>query len=115
MKIELEGMHFRAYHGCLESERLNGNDFTVDFSAEYDFSAAAQSDKLEDTLNYAAIYDLVKREMAVPSDLLEHVAGRIVRAIEEVFPDLEHFTVSVSKKNPPVDGPCDLSRVSISK
>lgn len=115
MKIELEGMYFRAYHGCLESERLNGNDFIVDFSAEYDFSAASQSDNLEDTLNYAAIYDLVKREMAVPSDLLEHVAGRIVRAIEEEFPGLEHFTVSVSKKNPPVDGPCDLSRVIISK
>lgn len=115
MRIELEGMHFRAFHGCLESERINGNDFIVDFSAEYDFSRAALNDSLEDTLDYSSIYNIVKREMAIPSNLLEHVAGRIARAIETEFPSLEHFTVRISKKNPPVDGPCELSRISISK
>lgn len=29
--IELTGMEFHAYHGCLESERTEGNTFIVDF------------------------------------------------------------------------------------
>ena len=42
--IELEGMEFKAYHGCLEQEKVRGNSFTVDFRGELDLSAAAESD-----------------------------------------------------------------------
>ena len=42
--IELEGMEFKAYHGCLEHEKVKGNSFTVDFRGELDLSAAAESD-----------------------------------------------------------------------
>ena len=111
--IELEGMEFHAYHGCLESERLNGNLFTVDFRGEADLRRAAQSDALEDTINYGAIYNIVKTEMAIPSDLLEHVAGRIVHAVSTEFPQLSRFSIRVSKKNPPVDGPVQWSRVTL--
>jgi len=61
--IELEGMEFKAYHGCLEQEKVRGNSFTVDFRGELDLSAAAESDNLNDTLNYGEIYDLVAEEM----------------------------------------------------
>ena len=45
-KIELEGMEFKAYHGCLEQEKVRGNQFVVDFEGELDLSAAAESDNL---------------------------------------------------------------------
>ena len=51
--------------------------------------------------------------MAVPSDLLEHVAGRIVRAIAAEFPQFERFSIRISKHNPPVDGPVEWSRVTL--
>ena len=70
--IELEGMEFRANHGCLEREKVVGNDFVVDFRGEVNMTAAIESDNLEDAVNYALIYDIVAREMAVPSNLLEH-------------------------------------------
>ena len=111
--IELEGMEFKAYHGCLEHERINGNLFTVDFCGRLDLSAASVNDKLEDTLNYGEIYDLVAKEMEEPSYLLEHVAGRIVRVIEVRFPQLVSFSVRVSKKNPPVNGAAQWSRVTL--
>ena len=57
--IELEGMEFKAYHGCLEQEKVRGNSFTVDFRGEMDLSAAAESDNLNDTVNYGEIYELV--------------------------------------------------------
>ncbi len=112
--IELEGMDFKAYHGCLEQEKVRGNVFTVDFRGELDLSAAAQSDNLNDTLNYGEIYEIVAYEMSIPSELLENVAGRIVKAIEAQFPQLISFSVRVSKKRPPVDGVAQWSRVTLS-
>ena len=111
--IELEEMRFWAYHGCLESERSNGNLFIVDFRGELDMRKAAGSDKLEDTVNYGLVYDLVKEEMSMPSDLLENVAGRIVRRIAEKFPEFVRFSVRVSKRRPPVEGPVQWSRVTL--
>ena len=111
--IELDGMEFKAYHGCLEQEKIRGNSFTVDFHGELDLSAAAESDNLNDTLNYGEIYDIVAEEMSIPSELLENVAGRIVKAIENRFPQLVSFSVRVSKKRPPVDGVAQWSRVTL--
>ena len=111
--IELEEMRFWARHGCMESERSKGNLFLVDFRGELDMRKAAGSDNLEDTVNYGLVYDLVKEEMDIPSDLLENVAGRIVRRIAERFPEFARFSVRVSKRRPPVGGPVQWSRVTL--
>ena len=111
--LELEGMEFRAHHGCLQHEKLAGNDFVVDFRGEMDMSAAAESDSLEDAVNYAHIYEVVAEEMAQPSDLLEHVAGRIVKALAARFPEFTSFSVRVSKRRPPVAGIVQWSRVTL--
>ena len=111
--IELEGMEFHACHGCFEEERKTGNTFTVDFKGWTDMSRAAESDRLEDTVDYGKVYEAVKREMEIPSDLIENVAGRIVRAIESGFPEFRKFSIRVSKKNPPVPGQCAWSRVTL--
>ncbi len=112
--IELSGMHFRARHGCLESERTEGNDFVVDFRCPVDIGRAAESDCLEDTLDYSRVYAVVAAQMEIPSNLLEHVAARIASSLQQEFKDLEHFELTVSKKNPPVGGECEWARVSIS-
>jgi len=112
--IELEEMRFWAYHGCLEDEKKNGNLFLVDFKGETDMRAAAESDRLGDTVNYGEVYETVKAEMEKPSELLEHVAGRIVKAIAGRFPEFARFSVRVSKRRPPVGGPVQWSRVTLS-
>lgn len=112
--IELEGMEFHAFHGCLEEEKQEGNTFTVDFRGKLDISAAAGSDSLSDTADYGKIYKIVKREMDIHSDLLEHVCARIVRSIEKEIPEFTGFSVTVSKRNPPVGGLCPWSRVTVS-
>ena len=112
-KIELLGMEFFARHGCLEKERLEGNLFVVDFECGFDPTTASQSDNLDDTVDYSAIYNIVKREMDTSSDLLEHVAGRILRAVKDACPGIVRPKVSIAKKNPPVDGPVQWSRITI--
>ena len=112
-KIELLGMRFKAYHGCFPEERVNGGEYVVDFRCPVNPETAIQTDDLSFTLDYGAIYDIVAAEMKQPSNLIENVAGRIRDAIEEAFPELEEFEISVSKKNPPVGGSAAVAKVTL--
>lgn len=113
MKIELEGMEFHAYHGCLESERKNGNTFEVDFKGELLIDEDFTGDNLDDTADYGEIYDLIAQEMEIPSKLLEHVALRIGLSIAENCPSIGDFSIRVSKACPPVNGKCRWSRITL--
>ena len=112
-KIELLGMRFHAFHGCLTSERENGGEYLVDFRCGINPETAIQTDELDSTLDYSAVYKIVAEQMAIPSNLLENVAGRIRDAIEEAFPELEEFEITVAKLAPPVGGPADCARVTL--
>ena len=65
-----------------------------------------QSDCVDDTVNYAELCALVKREMAVPSQLVEHVAGRIAQSVFRQFPQSSAVDVCVTKENPPMGADC---------
>lgn len=111
--ISLEAMQFMAYHGVLPEEREEGNLFLVDFKCTYDIGKAMISDDLADTLDYGHIHAIVAEEMAIPSNLLEHVAGRIASRIASEHPEIVWFAVTVSKQNPPVQGRAEWSRVTV--
>lgn len=112
MTIELVGMEFHAFHGCLEEERRDGNTFVVDFRGKANLRKPAESDNLEDTIDYSKVYDIVAAEMAKPSNLLENVARRIVDAFMGAGMKFWFVQVRISKKNPPVGGVCSWSRVT---
>lgn len=109
--IEIEGMEFFAYHGHYDVEQKTGNRFLVDVRIELDCSRAAASDKLDDALDYQKIYRLVKKEMQTVSNLLEHVAQRILDALKSQHPEIQKASVRISKMNPPMGGFID--RVSV--
>ena len=109
--ITLDHIKFHAQHGVMEQERRVGNDFEVTLQLQYPFHSATESDDLADTINYAEVYDIVAAEMAVPSRLLEHVAGRIVRSLRTRFPLIEGGTVTVAKLTPPFK--CEMTAVAV--
>jgi 7,8-dihydroneopterin aldolase/epimerase/oxygenase len=113
--IEIEGMHFYAYHGHFEAERVCGNEFLVNISLETNCSAAATSDRLEDALNYQAVYDLIKKEMQTTSHLLEHVAERILTALYAEFSTLRKVKIKVSKLNPPMGGQIEKASITLTR
>ena len=100
--ILLHDMRFYAYHGVMEQERRVGGEYLVSLQVETDLSRAVNSDSVADTINYAQLYDVVRHEMAEPSQLLEHVAGRIGQRVLDRFPQVTALTVSVTKCNPPM-------------
>ena len=111
--IKLTDMHFFAYHGVMEQETKVGNSYVVNICMDADFSKACESDKVEDTINYALVYDLVKAEMTKPSKLLEHVAMRIFKSVKFAFPQILNLEVRLAKNNPPIQGEVKCAEVII--
>lgn len=111
--IVLQHVRFHAYHGVLPQERLTGNDYVVDLRIKYDVEAATVSDQVGDTLNYAEVYQLLEQEMAVPSALIERVAGRIAARLERKFPSIQAIYLKIIKVNPPMGADCEGAGVEI--
>ena len=109
--IEIEGMKFYAFHGHFEAEQIVGNEFIVNLRLETDCNKAAISDNLVDALNYQVVYEVVKREMAQPSKLLENVAKRILDSLKFQFTSIINVSVKISKMNPPMGG--EIEKVSV--
>ena len=106
-------MRFYACHGVMEQERRVGGDYSVTLTVEVDLADAARTDDVADTVNYAELYAVVEQEMAVPSQLLEHVAARIGRRVLETFDKVTAATVKVTKLNPPMGADCKGASVEI--
>ena len=111
--ISLRNVRFHAFHGVMPQERKVGADFLVNLRVGYPLEQAMQSDEVSDTLNYAALYEVVKTEMMQPSNLLEHVAGRIADAVVKCFPQVTSIDLDLTKQNPPMGADCDGAGVEI--
>lgn len=98
--IILKDLRFYAYHGVGAQETQVGNEFVLDLRLRMDWTCAIRSDDVNDTLSYAEVYEAVKDEMARPSRLLEHVAGRIARRLFQDFSSLEEIELRLVKRNP---------------
>lgn len=112
-KIYLRNVRFHAFPGVLPQERIVGNDYLVNLVLDYDFSSAMKTDDLQGTLNYAEVYQKVREEMAVPSKLLEHVAGRIAHRLFSDFPEIQKLQLSITKVNPPMGADSDGAGVEV--
>lgn len=98
----MDNMRFYAYHGVSQQEAAVGNYFTVGLSIEAPMGEAIDNDNLEGTIDYARVYELVKKEMDIPSKLIEHAAGRILKTLKKSFPQIKEIEISLSKQNPPM-------------
>ena len=97
-------MEFYAYHGCFEEEQLIGTRFSVSIYIKTDTTKAERSDDLDQTIDYQAVYNIVKEEMAIKSKLLEHVGRRILDRLFLDFPTATKARLRIQKLNPPVGG-----------
>lgn len=90
---------------------LIGSDYRVDLEVTADLSKPASSDQLSETVDYVHLNNIIKEEMTVRSNLLEHVAKRIIDRIFKEIPEVTEVEVEVSKINPPIGG--DVESVSV--
>lgn len=109
--IKLKNIRTFSYHGCLIEEGKIGSDYRVDLEIKTDLRKSAISDHLSDTVDYVLLNRIVTEEMAIRSNLLEHVAHRIIARIFSEIAAVSRITLSVSKLNPPIGG--DVEAVTI--
>ncbi|WP_026714701.1 dihydroneopterin aldolase [Flavobacterium daejeonense] len=109
--IKLKNIRTFSFHGCLIEEGKIGSDYAVDLTIKADLKQSTESDNLADTVDYVHLNKIVVEEMAIRSQLLEHVAKRINTRIFNEIPMVMKSTVEVSKINPPIGG--DVESVTI--
>ena len=106
--IYIDRLRLYAFHGVMPQERRVGGWFVISVRVHYSIARAMTSDEVDDTLNYAQLCQLIEAEMAKPSKLLEHVAGRVANAIFAQFP-----SVTLMKENPPMGANCEGAGVEL--
>ncbi len=115
-RLSLLGMRFEGRHGVLPEEKASQQPFEVDLILHADLAAAAESDRLDATVDYAAVFDLVRSIVEGRSfDLIEALAGAIARAtLAATDPGLvDRIEVRVRKPKAPIDGAFDTVEVRL--
>jgi len=111
--IAVEGIKLYGYHGCLDEEGLIGGHYIVDVYMQTDFAEAAKTDDLAKTIDYCAVYEIAKEQLAIRSKLIEQVAMRIHTTIVKDFKTVTKAKVRVTKLNPPMHGHVEKVYVEI--
>ena len=101
LTIELSKLQFHARHGLYQEEQVLGADYEVNLSVvHHPFTLPVL--QIEDTIDYTAVYLLVKEHMQRPTPLLETLATTIAHEILTKFSQAEEVHISVTKKHPPI-------------
>jgi dihydroneopterin aldolase len=114
MKIELKRLLFFAHHGLYSSEKKYGGEFEVNLSV----SMHPMGDTLKnikDTVNYELLYELVKKEMQTPRELLETLAMDIAKEVHALFPAVSKVSIEITKLRPPMPGFSGSAAVTYSR
>jgi dihydroneopterin aldolase len=102
--VFVRGLEFEANHGYTAAERRSTRRFRLDLRIERPLGAAAQSDRLGDTVDYRQVCEaalIVATQSTFK--LLEALAGNIARAVQALYPGVT-VTVTLEKLAPPCPG-----------
>ncbi|MCM1337562.1 MAG: dihydroneopterin aldolase [Candidatus Amulumruptor caecigallinarius] len=103
--ISVSRMCVHGFHGVSAQEQRVGIDFEVSASLTLDLpTEALASDRLDATVSYAEMAEVIRREMACPHALIETAAEAIRRALVAEWPQTAGGSVTVAKLHPPVPG-----------
>lgn len=102
--IFVSGIEFEASHGYTAAERKLTRRFRCNIEILHDLSAGAQSDRIQDTIDYRAVCSTVVEIGTTHTfRLLEALAGAIADALKGRYPEAG-VIVTVEKLAPPCAG-----------
>jgi dihydroneopterin aldolase/2-amino-4-hydroxy-6-hydroxymethyldihydropteridine diphosphokinase len=114
-RIILQGISAHGFHGVMDAEKANGQDFVVDVRLEVDLRRAGRSDHLGHTVNYAEVADEIESLISGPSlDLIETLAEEIAAAALR-RPLVQAVEVTVHKPQAPIAVPFDDVQVVVQR
>ncbi|MEY3120536.1 MAG: hypothetical protein RL548_893 [Bacteroidota bacterium] len=103
MRISLDKLVFFGYHGLYAEEKKLGNTYIIDVLIDFTSTAKQSSiNHLEQTIDYVQVYTLIKKWMAIPTPLLETLAGNMVDDILNTEVLAEKVMVKITKQHLPI-------------
>jgi dihydroneopterin aldolase len=117
-RIALINMRFQGRHGVLEEERAQPQPFEVDVELSLDLSLAGVSDDLSRTVDYRAVFEIVRDTIEGSSrqlieSLAETIAARLLADFATV--GVGEVLVRVRKPNANLPGALDAASVEITR
>lgn len=113
-KIEICSLEVEACHGVFDFEKTNSQKFIFDARIGVDFTDAAESDNLNDTVSYADVCDLiVKTAKENTYNLIEKLAYECAYRIFEKFERVKSVALDVWKPSAPMEHKFKNAGVSI--
>lgn len=101
LTIHLHRLQFHAYHGLYDLEKFSGNTFEVDVDVIVDVNEKIS--RLNQTVNYATVYEIIKHRMQHPTALLETVAQELTDQIHDVDDRIRTINITIRKLSPPIE------------
>lgn len=110
--ISVENIQVTAFIGVYEIEKTEANTFSIDVHIETAFSPAMLSDKVEDALDYALIYEIVLAQMQVSCNLLEKKVNQIITALFIQCQQALAIQIKIRKHKPLNMSLCDCAAIT---
>jgi dihydroneopterin aldolase len=115
-KIRLSRIQFYGYHGVYPEENKLGARYLVDLELSLSLQQAGQTDDLNQTIDYAHIYERVKVIMEGQTvKLIETLAERIASDLLHTYTQIMELTITVVKPDPPFPALLDGVAVQITR
>jgi len=99
--IHLHKLMFFAFHGLYEEEKIIGNDFEL--NVDVTFNTEEPVADLHQTINYVAVYEIIKQRMAIATPLLETIAEDMAALIYQLDARVQFISVNIIKINAPIN------------
>jgi dihydroneopterin aldolase len=115
VSIEVTGLSLYTHHGVEEAEREVGQRLVFDIAFELDDCDATVTDRIEDTVNYAAVCEQVALGAQERSyKTLERLCAAVADRLIERF-GAESVRVKATKPEPPIPLPVEEVSVEVWK
>ena len=99
----IDGLEVFANHGLFEEENKLGQKFIFDIECELNYKKAMFSDEMTDSISYADIAEVVVKTATTNTfNLLERLAGEILKNIFTEFPQIENINLKINKPGAPI-------------
>ena len=115
VSIEISGLSLYTRHGVSDAEREVGQRLVFDVSFELDDCDATVTDRVEDTVDYAAVCEQVALAAQERSyRTLERLCAAVVERLSERY-GAESVRVKATKPEPPIPLPVEEVSVEVWK
>ena len=99
----IDNLEVFANHGLFEEENKLGQKFIFDIECELNYKEAMFSDEMTDSISYADIAEVVVKTATTNTfNLLERLAGEILKNIFTEFSQIENIKLKINKPGAPI-------------